>query len=121
VCAKVQATMITGRTSKQGLGLVTGKATKQYRQEVETVELSAALLARLGVQEGERVEISNRWGTVTLVARVAELPEYLVFIPYGPWANVLVGDDTGGTGMPSYKGVPVALQPAGKRGGSGEG
>ena len=36
----------------------------------------------------------------------------IVFIPCGPWANMIVGSETNGTGMPSYKGVNVEVTPA---------
>jgi len=84
------------------------------------VEINASLLAVLGLREGEEVRVSTRHGTVTLVTRVAELPGEVVFIPYGPLANSLVGGETGGTGMPGYKGVPVMLEPARKRGAGGD-
>jgi formylmethanofuran dehydrogenase subunit D len=35
----------------------------------------------------------------------------MVFIPMGPWANSLVGPDTGGCGTPQFKGVEVVIEP----------
>ena len=35
------------------------------------------------------------------------LPNDMVFIPMGPWANILVGKDTGGCGTPQFKGLEV--------------
>ena len=46
----------------------------------------------------------------TLSPRMDEgLPREVVFIPMGPWANVLVGPDTGGCGTPHFKGVKVEV------------
>jgi formylmethanofuran dehydrogenase subunit D len=36
----------------------------------------------------------------------------IVYIPYGPWANVVVNPETHGIGMPSFKGVPAEVEPA---------
>jgi formylmethanofuran dehydrogenase subunit D len=36
----------------------------------------------------------------------------MVFIPMGPVANELVGSETDGTGMPTFKGLTVEEEPA---------
>jgi len=36
----------------------------------------------------------------------------IVFIPYGPWANVVVDPETHSIGMPSFKGIPAEVEPA---------
>jgi formylmethanofuran dehydrogenase subunit D len=36
----------------------------------------------------------------------------VVFIPYGPWANVVVSPETDDIGMPSYKGISASIEPA---------
>jgi len=36
----------------------------------------------------------------------------VVFIPYGPWANVVVNPETHDVGMPSLKGIPAEVEPA---------
>jgi formylmethanofuran dehydrogenase subunit D len=55
--------------------------------------------------------IRSRFGQTVLSARMdSGLPEGIIFIPMGPWANVLVGPDTGGCGMPQYKGVEVEVE-----------
>ena len=34
----------------------------------------------------------------------------VAFFPYGPWANRLFSSETGGTGMPSFKGVEATVR-----------
>jgi len=36
----------------------------------------------------------------------------VIFIPYGPWANVVVDPENHGIGMPSLKGIPAYVEPA---------
>jgi len=36
----------------------------------------------------------------------------VVFIPYGPWASLIMNPRTHGTGMPSLKGIPAEIEPA---------
>ena len=36
----------------------------------------------------------------------------IAFIPYGPWANLIMDPQTHGTGMPSLKGISAEIEPA---------
>jgi len=36
----------------------------------------------------------------------------MVFMPMGPWANLVVSPETDSTGMPSFKGVVVEIEKA---------
>jgi anaerobic selenocysteine-containing dehydrogenase len=51
------------------------------------VELSAADAERLGIGEGDLVEVASARGSVLVPARIAEIREGAVFIPfhYGYW------------------------------------
>lgn len=104
--------LITGRTRKQGVGLVKGKLGEDYRQEVERVDLSAGDMEMLKLSEGDRVLVKSDYGSMNGVVRASDsLLKGMIFIPLGPQANKLIGYDTGGTGMPDYKGLPVEVRP----------
>lgn len=105
--------LITGRTRKQGIGLVKGKLGADYRQEVEQVELAHDDMVLLGLNVGEQVLVESDFGSMTGVVRKNDgLPKGMVFIPQGPLSNKLIGYNTGGTGMPDFKGLPVEIKPA---------
>jgi anaerobic selenocysteine-containing dehydrogenase len=63
------------------------------------VELCAADAERLGVVGGDLLRVSSPRGTVDVPARIGELREGVVFIPfhYGYWD---IGDDAGPDGRP---------------------
>ncbi|MDD1748746.1 MAG: molybdopterin dinucleotide-binding protein, partial [Methanothrix sp.] len=64
----------------------------------------------LELSEGKNVLLKNEFGQVVLTAKADPgLPEGMVFIPMGPWANVLVGKETGGCGTPHFKGLEVEV------------
>ena len=64
----------------------------------------------LELSEGKNVLIKNEFGQVVLTAKKdAGLPDNMVFIPMGPWANVIVGKETGGCGTPHFKGLEVEV------------
>ncbi len=105
--------LIAGRSLKQGTGLNLGKDSPEYREAVTTVELSAADMARLGVQESDAVLLTNAHGTATARCRRGDLPEGMAFIAYGPASSALMGTETQASGMPSSKQMDVTVRPAG--------
>ena len=62
----------------------------------------------LNLCEGKNVLLKNEFGEAVLTPKMdSGLPNDMVFIPMGPWANILVGKDTGGCGTPQFKGLEV--------------
>lgn len=104
-------TLITGRTRDQAIGLHKGKSSEAYRQATALVEMSPHDMGRLGIEEGMPVRLRTGAGEVELLARAGALPPGLVFVPMGAVANTLVGAETEGTGMPSFKGLAVEVEP----------
>ncbi|HEX9114476.1 MAG TPA: molybdopterin dinucleotide binding domain-containing protein [Anaerolineae bacterium] len=102
--------LITGRSLKQGTGLNTGKGSADYLEAVGTVELSGGDLARLGALEGDDVRLRNRFGQVTVRCRKADLPDGMAFMAYGPATSILMGSETGASGMPDSKHLEVDIE-----------
>jgi len=107
-------TLITGRTRKQAIGMHKGKSSPEYLEATAVVEMNADDMARLEIAEGGLARVSTSEGQVDLVARAADLPAGLVFVPMGTIVNSLIGAETLGTGMPSFKGEQVQVAPAGE-------
>lgn len=104
--------LITGRTSKQGRALHLGKDSPEYLEEVSALEMNERDMAEMGLRDGDEVRARTGESEVSLRCRRSDaLPRGLVFIPYGPPANALIGADTGGTGMPGAKGMVVEIEP----------
>ena len=96
--------MISGRTLAQGVGCES-KMSQEYFQAASTCSLSESDYKELKQTEGKNILVRNRFGEIVLSSRIdSGLPQGLIFIPYGPWANVLTGSDTGGCGRPQFKG-----------------
>ena len=68
-------------------------------------------MTRLGIEEGQLVQVVTAVGQVEAPVQPAALPPGLLFIPMGPLANTLVGTETEGTGMPPFKGLAVRVEP----------
>ncbi|MHB0980182.1 MAG: molybdopterin dinucleotide binding domain-containing protein [Thermoleophilia bacterium] len=103
--------LITGRTREQGIGMHKGKTSPEYRRATERAEMNPDDMARLKIQEGGIVRLRAEAGEVELSVQAGSLPRGLVFVPMGTSANLLVGAETQGTGMPSFKGVDVTVEP----------
>jgi formylmethanofuran dehydrogenase subunit D len=105
--------LITGRTARQGIGLVLGKDSPEYIREAGTVEISRADLQKMGLKSGDRAVIRSASRSVPVICREADLPGGIIFMPYGPQCNALVDTATHGTGMPDSKGFRVTLSACG--------
>jgi formylmethanofuran dehydrogenase subunit D len=81
-----------------------------FFKAVAICHLSETDYKSMQLAEGRNVLLKNEFGQVVLAAKSdAGLPESMVFIPMGPWANVLVGKETGGCGTPHFKGIEVEV------------
>jgi formylmethanofuran dehydrogenase subunit D len=105
--------LIPGRTSKQGCGISEGKFTESYQSETTVLQVCPKDMQRLGLADGDRVRLSSETGQVEVkitAAKGDELPPGVLFIAYGDLSSRLMGGDTHGSGMPTSKGLDVALE-----------
>ncbi|RJS89783.1 protein fwdD [Candidatus Bathyarchaeota archaeon] len=111
----MEAVLLTGRTLSQGMGVELGKSSSVYYRSVVTCEMNAEDMRRLGVAPGDPVRIITEHGSVVVrvVEALEEVPQGVIFIPYGPMINAIIGPETHGTGMPSFKGISVKLKVGG--------
>ena len=111
---KLKVSLLTGRTVDQGVGKEHGKLSEEYQESVAICHMDPEDIKSLGIRENENVRIITNFGSV--VVRLVKSPTAphpkVVFIPYGPWASIVVDPETHGTGMPSLKGIPAEIEPA---------
>jgi formylmethanofuran dehydrogenase subunit D len=111
---KLQVTLLTGRTIEQGIGKEQGKASHEYFESAAICYIDPNDLKKLGIKEDSHILVSTEYGSVVVkAAKSLRGPhEGIVFIPYGPWANAVVSNETDSIGMPSLKGITVKIDPA---------
>ena len=111
---KLKVTLLTGRTIDQGVGKEAGKGTKEYFESTTMCYLDQEDMKKLGVKNNTHVQVTTPNGSVVL--RAVKHPRGampgLIYIPYGPWANAIVSDETTSIGMPSFKGTPAEIEAA---------
>jgi formylmethanofuran dehydrogenase subunit D len=104
--------LVAGRTSEQGTSLNKGKLKPEYQEVTSTVEMGPEDMTRLGIQEGDRLRLSNDVGETFVTCRATKpgfLPSGMLFIAYGPASSQLMESDTAGSGMPLSKNLEVRV------------
>ena len=105
--------LVPGRSSKQGTSLNKGKLKEEYLDVTSTLEVNEDDMKKLGLENGDQVRLSNEIGqaVVSCVGKKSDdLPEGMLFIPYGPPSSQLMDSDTAGTGMPMSKHMEVTIE-----------
>jgi formylmethanofuran dehydrogenase subunit D len=105
--------IIPGRSQKQGTSLNAGKLGEEYLEVTSTAELNQDDMKRLGIEDGDRIRLRTAIGesVVRCKGRKPEdLPEGMIFLPYGPSSSQLMESDTAGTGMPISKNFEVEVE-----------
>ncbi|MEM2447523.1 MAG: molybdopterin dinucleotide binding domain-containing protein [Candidatus Bathyarchaeia archaeon] len=119
----VKMVLVSGRSLEQGLGKETGKFSKRYVNATAVCQMDPEDMSRLNIVEGDNVRISSQHGSIIVQAvksRYAPHPG-IIFMAYGPCVNSLTSPNTHGTGMPSFKGLEVEVEPVKASGQSKEG
>jgi formylmethanofuran dehydrogenase subunit D len=103
--------LITGRSTRQGAGISSGKELEEYRTATTVIVLNLSDMERFGLRDENVVRLKTRFGAATVTCRSGDLPEGIAFLAFGPAANQLVGGETQLSGMPDSKGFEIELEP----------
>ncbi|MDR7420569.1 MAG: molybdopterin dinucleotide binding domain-containing protein [Armatimonadota bacterium] len=104
-------TLVPGRTTRQGQQINVGKDRPEYLEIVGTVLMNPADVSRLRLADNARVRLRSAHGDAVFRCRSdANVPEGLLFVPYGPPTSRLMSGETEGTGMPVSKGLRVSVE-----------
>lgn len=104
--------LITGRTLSQGTGKEKGKFTDDYIAETSSCQIDPDDMRSLSLLEGETIKVKTTFGEAKVVAKSSRQAPHkgIIFIPYGPTASLLIGPETDGSGMPTYKGIEAEIR-----------
>jgi formylmethanofuran dehydrogenase subunit D len=103
-------TLVTGRSTKQGAGISSGKESAEYKDATSVIELNEADIVRLGLSDGARARVETEFGSAELRCRKTDIPEGLAFIAFGSVCNRLIGGETCASGMPDSKHLKVTIE-----------
>ena len=103
----------TGSDIYQGACKKRGSTLKdEYRKVCGVAYMDPRDMAKLGVGNWETVKVKSDWGEVAVCAvHSRDAPhEGAIFIPKGPWANVVVSPETYCCCDPTYKGIYCTVE-----------
>ncbi len=101
----------TGRKTNQSMYLEgPGKFSDQYIQAVSTAEMNPEDVKALGIKDRARLTSKDGVSVVVYVKPTNRIPPGYVFLPPGPWANVLVTEDTDAIGVPSFRTEKIIVE-----------
>jgi formylmethanofuran dehydrogenase subunit D len=103
----------TGRTIWQGQAIESGKDLQMYVDAAAVCNMNRNQMEELGVKDGDNIEVVSQYGDVVVkvVTAKEELPDVMIYIPMGPWANRVIRPNTDSTATPSFKNIPVEINP----------
>lgn len=110
--APKEVTLTTGRTLTQGVGSEKGKSSETYSKETSKIQMDPEDMKEMDLHLKDPVKIKTEQGEVVLRAdKSNDAPHKgIVFLPYGPFANKLIGTNTDSTGMPDFKNITAKLE-----------
>lgn len=101
--------LITGRSRKQGSGLIKGKGSPEYLEEIGRIDLNRDLMKDMGLKTGSKVVVKSSHGSLTARCAEGDIAKGIAFMPMGALVNRLVGIETWGSGMPEFKGIEIEI------------
>ena len=84
----------------------------EYRQSTAVAFMDPRDMEKLHLKSKDKIDVKTKWGEVTLyVKKSHDAPhENMIFIPRGPWANIVVNPETYCCNIPTYKGIKATIK-----------
>ncbi len=112
---EIKVKIITYRDIFQDKAMLENRFGEEYRNHSAVIKLDSADMNQLNVKKGDTVILKNSFGKIVVRAEESgyETPHRgIAYMPKSPWSNVLVSDETGGTGVPRFKDISVTVTSA---------
>jgi Formylmethanofuran dehydrogenase subunit D len=112
---EIKVKVITYRDIFQDKAMLENRFGDEYKDLSAVIKLDHADLKQLDVKKGDTVILKNSFGRVVVKAMESgyETPHKgIAYMPKSPWSNMLVSDETGGTGVPKFKDISVTVTSA---------
>ena len=112
---EIKVKVITYRDIFQDKAMIENRFGEEYRNLSAVIKLDSVDLKQLNVKKGDTVILKNSFGRIVVKVDESgyETPHRgIAYIPKSPWSNMLVSDETGGTGIPKFKDISVTITSA---------
>lgn len=112
---EIKVKVITYRNIFQDKAMIENRFGEEYRNLSAVIKLDSVDLKQLNVKKGDTVILKNSFGRIVVKVDESgyETPHRgIAYMPKSPWSNMLVSDETGGTGIPKFKDISVTITSA---------
>jgi formylmethanofuran dehydrogenase subunit D len=112
---EIKVKVITYRDIFQDKAMLENRFGEEYKDLSAVIKLDPTDFKQLNVKKGETVILKNSFGRVVVKAEESgyETPHRgIAYMPKSPLSNMLVSDETGGTGVPKFKDISVTITSA---------
>lgn len=84
----------------------------EYRQSAAVAFMDINDMQKMKLKPRDKIKVKSQWGEVVLyVDKSHDTPhEGMIFIPKGPWANIVISPETYCCNIPTYKGIPAEIE-----------
>lgn len=83
----------------------------EYRQSAAVAYMDKNDMEKLSLKPKDKILIKSKWGEVTVFVDIShDMPhEGVIFIPKGPWANMVISPETYCCNVPTFKGIEAVI------------
>lgn len=83
----------------------------EYRQATAIAFMDPRDMEKLNLVAHDKINVKSKWGNVTVyVDKSHDAPhEGMIFMPKGPWANIVINPETYCCNIPTFKGVQAII------------
>jgi formylmethanofuran dehydrogenase subunit D len=109
---EIKVKIITYRDIFQDKAMIENRFGEEYKDRSALIKLDPADLKQLNLKKGDTVILKNSFGRVVVKAEESGYEtshKGIAYMPKSPWSNMLVSDETGGTGVPKFQDISATI------------
>jgi formylmethanofuran dehydrogenase subunit D len=112
---EIKVKIFTFKDIFQNRAMVEDRFGEDYITHSALIVLDKNDFRQLSIKKGDTVIVKNSSGKTVVKAEESSLEaphKGIAYMPKGPWSNMLVSDETGGTGIPKFKDITATVTTA---------
>ncbi|MCD4704431.1 MAG: formylmethanofuran dehydrogenase [Methanosarcinaceae archaeon] len=108
-------TIVTHRDIFQNTALESSRFAEEYEKLSAVINIDRQDMEKFGITDNDPVVVRNNFGKIIVLAQGSGYEEPHPGVAYmlnSPWSNALVSNETGGSGVPSFKSIKAVISKA---------
>ncbi|MCD7782128.1 MAG: formylmethanofuran dehydrogenase [Methanosphaera sp.] len=84
----------------------------EYRQATAVAFMDKEDMNKLGISNRDKIRVSTKWGSVVVYADISHDGPHkgMIFMPKGPWTNIVISPETYCSNIPTFKGIEATIE-----------